>query len=92
MDSLFCLFYFKELKKKSSQEPQNVITSRKSSGDTGRKVGQVLKKVEFKKKKCGKRERNIRIVWEVQDQIERGTAEKNWGKTEGNMKHDRINT
>lgn len=67
--------------KKSSREPQNVITSRKSSGDTGRKVEQVLKKVEFKKKekkrkKCGKQERT---VWEVQDQIERGTAE-NWGK------------
>lgn len=33
--------------KKGSLEPQNVITSRKSSGDTGRKVEQVLKKVEF---------------------------------------------
>lgn len=69
--------------KKGSLEPQNVITSRKiqwthwKKSRTSPEESRIFKK--RKRKKCGKQERIVRTVWEVQDQIERGTAE-NWGK------------
>lgn len=80
--------------KKGSLEPQNVITSRKSNGDIGRKVEQVLKKVEFKRKEKKK-------VWEAGENSKNSLGGprpdreghcRELGKTEGNIKHDRINT